>query len=203
MADHTARAREEHRTPAEALAIGLNPRRYCVSGLRTFDHHHTHVALLYCRPCRHRFRARKVPAGWNMLWGAGYVGGIAHLVRSSRAGGGAACSPGVFQPAGSPQTYCVLSRAGRSACRAADPACAIDRWTRRRAGMEVRETRQPQPANDRTVEMMRPDFTQWIVLAFTHATSPFDFPSEGILRDAVVRHESLRSRSVGFRMSLD
>lgn len=199
VADHTARPREENRTPLEALAVGLDACGYCVSGLRTLDHHHPHVAS--CRVvCVGRCRARKVPAGWNVLSGAGYVGGIAHLVRSSRAGGGAACSPGLFQPAGSPQIVLRCKPGRLSACRAADPPQAFPRPVAAigsHGGEGVRTAGWKAHAIHRSI-MRSTDFTQRDRSAFTHATSPFDFPNERILCDTVTRHESSRSRSVRF-----
>jgi hypothetical protein len=72
-------AREKHRAAPKALTISLDAGGNRVSGLRTLDHDHTHVALpenlFFVISCR------KVPAGWSTpLVGAGYLGGIAHLV---------------------------------------------------------------------------------------------------------------------------
>ncbi|WP_176946157.1 hypothetical protein [Bradyrhizobium sp. Rc2d] len=46
-ADRTTGAREKHRAAPKALAISLDTGGNRVSGLRTFDHDHSHVAL----PC--------------------------------------------------------------------------------------------------------------------------------------------------------
>src|ERR1043166_7262556 len=44
-ANRTAGAREKHRAAAKALSISRDAGGNRVSGLRTLDHHHTHVAL--------------------------------------------------------------------------------------------------------------------------------------------------------------
>jgi len=50
VAYHAARAREEDGAAPEALAISLDAGGNRHSGLRTFDHDHTHVILPYeCR----------------------------------------------------------------------------------------------------------------------------------------------------------
>src|SRR5437762_6068728 len=45
-ADRTSGAREKHRAAPKALAISLDAGGNRVSGFRTFDHNHTHVAVL-------------------------------------------------------------------------------------------------------------------------------------------------------------
>src|SRR6185503_15983248 len=45
-ANRAAGAREKHRAPPEALTISLDAGGNSVTGLRTLDHDHTHVALL-------------------------------------------------------------------------------------------------------------------------------------------------------------
>ena len=78
VANRAAGAREKHCAAPKALAISLDAGGNRVSGLRTLDHDHAHVALsgnILAVSCS------KVPAGWNApLVGAGYLGGIAHLV---------------------------------------------------------------------------------------------------------------------------
>ena len=60
-ANRAAGAREKYRAAAKALTISLDAGGNCVSGLRTLDHDHTHVALtgnyFFVVSCR------KVPAG--------------------------------------------------------------------------------------------------------------------------------------------
>ena len=45
VADQATGAREKHQALPKALAIGLDAGGDRVSGLRTFDHDHTHVSL--------------------------------------------------------------------------------------------------------------------------------------------------------------
>src|SRR2546430_10127664 len=44
-ANRATGAREKHRAAPEALTISLDAGGNCMSGLRTLDHEHTHVAL--------------------------------------------------------------------------------------------------------------------------------------------------------------
>src|SRR5215203_5554186 len=69
-------AREKHRAAPKALTIDLDAGRNCVSGLRKLDHDHTHVASLeicFLASLAEKYR----PVGMR-LFGAGYLGGIAH-----------------------------------------------------------------------------------------------------------------------------
>ena len=45
VTDHATGAREEYRAAAEAFTISLDAGGNRMSGLRAFDHHHSHVAL--------------------------------------------------------------------------------------------------------------------------------------------------------------
>jgi hypothetical protein len=90
-------AREKHRAAAKALTISLDAGGNCVPGLRTPNHDHTHVALPedWFLLLQKKAPAKKVPADWNApLVGAGYLGGIAHLVWSSMGQWGS-CSTGL------------------------------------------------------------------------------------------------------------
>src|SRR5229473_1591353 len=96
-ADRATGAREKHGAAPKALAVSLDAGRNRVSGLRTFDHDHSHVAL---------------PRNWSLLFSAEKHRPVGVRLLSVRVLGGhrapcmiehrpvgAACSLlGLFQP---------------------------------------------------------------------------------------------------------
>jgi hypothetical protein len=78
-ANRAVGAREKHRAAPKALTINLDAGGNCVSGLRTLDHDHTHVAsleIVFSLSLAEKHR----PVGVPPLVGASDLGGIAHLV---------------------------------------------------------------------------------------------------------------------------
>ena len=77
VADRATGAREKHRAAPKALAIGLDAGGNRASGLRAFDHDHTHVSLRWIRFLL-LFEARNRPVRLRPL-SVRLFGGIAHL----------------------------------------------------------------------------------------------------------------------------
>jgi hypothetical protein len=77
VADRAMGASEKHRAAPKALAIGLDAGRDRASGLRAFDHDHTHVTLPWIWFLL-LFEARSRPVGLRLL-SVRLLGGIAHL----------------------------------------------------------------------------------------------------------------------------
>jgi|ERR1700688_1791215 hypothetical protein len=77
VADRATGAREKHRAAPKALAIGLDAGGNRVSGLRAFDHDHTHVSLPWIWILL-LFEARNRPVRLRPL-SVRLLGGIAHL----------------------------------------------------------------------------------------------------------------------------
>lgn len=93
-ADWTTGAREKHRAAPKALAISLDTGGNRVSGLRTFDHDHSHVAL----PCSLQKSTGRLECASCQC---GVLGGIRNLLIEHGAVGGVLAQLGVLQPAGS------------------------------------------------------------------------------------------------------
>jgi hypothetical protein len=77
VADQATGAPEKHRAAPKALAIGLDAGGDRVSGLRAFDHDHTHVSLPWIWLLL-LFENEK-PAGWIEPLVGAVAWGIAHL----------------------------------------------------------------------------------------------------------------------------
>src|SRR6266403_5598418 len=99
VADRATGAPEKYRAAPKALAIGLDAGGDRVSGLRAFDHDHTHVSLPWIW---FLFAILKQETGRldGALVGAATWGASAHLARCLIEHGAACSWRGLFQPAG-------------------------------------------------------------------------------------------------------
>jgi hypothetical protein len=165
-ANRAAGSCEKHRATRKALTISLDAGGNCVSGLRTLDHDHTHVALLEI--CFFVISCRKVPAGWSApLVGAGYLGGIAPCLIEHRAVGSCSFWAYSYRPDPSSNEPWTLSPAFLAGSVKNPGGTFPDRLT--------------------CFRCVKPDFH----FAFTHGTNILS--GESIPRDARPRHESSRS----------
>ena len=160
-------AREKHRAAPKALTISLDAGGNRVSGLRTLDHDHTHVALpenlFFVISCK------KVPAGWRPPdVGAGTWGASRTLSdRASGSGAHARNRAYSYRPDPSSNEPWTLSAAFLAGSMKNVAEMLPDRLTR--------------------IRRVQRDFH----FAFTHGTNILS--GESIPRDARPRHESSRS----------
>jgi hypothetical protein len=167
VANRATGAREKHRAAPKALTINLDAGGNCVSGLRTLDHDHTHVASLeicFLLSLAEKYR----PVGVRLLsvratWGASRT----FSDRASGSGAHARNRAYSYRPDPSSNEPWTLSTAFLAGSMKNVAEMLPDRLTR--------------------IRRVQRDFH----FAFTHGT--IISSGESIPRDARQRHESSRS----------